>query len=176
MYKVLILILLSISIHSSEFYKFKAKDIKGKDVDFSKYKGSPVLIVNVASQCGYTGQYKNIENLNKEYSSKGLKIIGFPSNDFGGQEPGTDSEIAEFCKNNYGVSFDMMSKISVKGKSKNPIYQFLLSNAPNKEEIAWNFEKFLLDKKGNIVARYPSSVVPDSSEVKTKINNLLLEK
>ena len=80
--------------------KFKAKDIKGKEVDFTKYKGSPVLIVNVASQCGYTGQYKNIENLNKEYSSKGLKIIGFPSNDFGGQEPGSDSEIAEFCKNN----------------------------------------------------------------------------
>ena len=85
-----------------------------------------MLVVNVASQCGYTGQYKNIETLNKEFGSKGLKIIGFPSNDFGGQEPGTDTEIAEFCKTNYGVSFDMMSKISVKGKTKHPIYQFLL--------------------------------------------------
>jgi glutathione peroxidase len=175
MYKLFLLLFLTFSISGSEFYKFKAKDIKGKEIDFSKYKGSPVLIVNVASQCGYTGQYKNIENLNKEFGAKGLKIIGFPSNDFGGQEPGTDSEIADFCKTNYGVSFDMMSKISVKGKSKHPIYQYLLNNAPSKDEIGWNFEKFLLDKKGKIVARYTSGVVPDSSEVKSKISTLLSE-
>jgi glutathione peroxidase len=175
MYKFLIFLFFVSSLSASEFYKFKAKDIKGKDVDFSKYKGSPVLIVNVASQCGYTGQYKNIENLNKEFGTKGLKIIGFPSNDFGGQEPGTDSEIAEFCKTNYGVSFDMMSKINVKGKAKHPIYQYLLSNSPSKDEIGWNFEKFLLDKKGKIVARYTSDVIPDSPQVKTKINSLLSE-
>ncbi len=175
MNKLILILLIATSISGSDFYKFKAKDIKGKEVDFSKYKGSPVLIVNVASQCGYTGQYKNIENLNKEFGAKGLKIIGFPSNDFGGQEPGTDSEIADFCKTNYGVSFDMMSKISVKGKSKHPIYQYLLNNSPSKDEIGWNFEKFLLDKKGKIVARYTSGVIPDSSEVKSKISTLLSE-
>lgn len=175
MYKFLIFLFFVSSLSASEFYKFKAKDIKGKEVDFSKYKGSPVLIVNVASQCGYTGQYKNIENLNKEFGSKGLKIIGFPSNDFGGQEPGTDSEIAEFCKTNYGVSFDMMSKITVKGKTKHPIYQYLLNNSPSKNEIGWNFEKFLLDKNGKIVARYTSDVVPDSPQMRTKISSLLTE-
>ena len=176
MFKFILFILLSLNLFASDFYKFKVKDIRGKEVDFSKYKGSPILVVNVASQCGYTGQYKNLEALNREYSLKGLKIIGFPSNDFGGQEPGTDSEIAEFCKTNYGVSFDMMSKISVKGKSKHPVYQFLISNSSSKDEIEWNFEKFLIDKKGNISARYPSGVVPDSNEVKNKINSLLAEK
>lgn len=169
----LICLLSTFSIFGSEFYNFKAKDIKGKDIDFNKYKGFPVLVVNVASQCGYTGQYSNLENLNREYSTKGLKIIGFPSNDFGGQEPGTDKEIAEFCKTNYGVSFDMMSKVTVKGKSKHPIYKYLIDNSPSKDEIGWNFEKFLVDKKGNVVSRFTSSVVPDSTEVKNKINEVL---
>jgi glutathione peroxidase len=164
MYKLILFLLIATSVSGSDFYKFKAKDIKGKEVDFSKYKGSPVLIVNVASQCGYTGQYKNIENLNKEFGSKGLKIIGFPSNDFGGQEPGTDSEIADFCKTNYGVSFDMMSKISVKGKSKHPIYQYLLNNAPSKDEIGWNFEKFLIGRDGLVVDRYEPKKKPDALE------------
>ncbi|MDX1958221.1 MAG: glutathione peroxidase [Leptospiraceae bacterium] len=165
-----LLFLFFLPLYSSEFYKFKVKSIDGKETTLEKYKGFPVLVVNVASFCGYTGQYSNLESLYRKYKSKGLKILAFPANDFGSQEPNSNSEIAKFCKLKYDVSFDMMEKIVVVGKNKHPVYKFLIesSSSPN-EEIAWNFEKFLLDKKGKTIGRFSSDINPESKEIEDKI-------
>jgi glutathione peroxidase len=153
---------------------FKVKSIDGKDFQLSNYKGNPVLVVNVASFCGYTGQYSNLESVFKKYKSQGLKIIGFPSNDFGNQEPNSNSEIAKFCKLKYDVTFDMMEKISITGKNKHPIYKFLIESSYSpKQEIGWNFEKFLIDKKGKVIGRFSSDQTPDSPEVESKIKQAL---
>lgn len=132
-------------------YQFKVEDLAGKTFDFSTLKGKKIMIVNTASKCGLTPQYKELEALYKEYSKKGFVIIGFPANNFGSQEPGTNSEIASFCQMNYGVSFPMMAKISVKGKDMHPIYQFLNQKSKNglqDSEVEWNFQKYLINKKG----------------------------
>ncbi|WP_439956895.1 glutathione peroxidase [Leptospira ryugenii] len=155
------------------FHSLQSKNIQGKEVAFSQYKGKVVLAVNVASKCGYTPQYEGLEKLYQQYKSKGLVIIGFPSNDFGGQEPGTEKEIADFCKLNYGVTFDLMKKLKVTGDSKDPVYQFLTESSPKKGEVKWNFEKFLVDKEGNIKGRFESSVKPESNELKAAIESLL---
>lgn len=142
-------------------HDFTMKDIYGKDKALADYRGKVILLVNVASQCGYTPQYEGLENLYGKYSAQGFVVAGFPANDFGAQEPGTDSEIATFCTSKYGVKFPMFSKITVKGKEKHPLYAFLTQAAPA-GEVKWNFEKFLVGKDGQVIARFPSSVSPES--------------
>ncbi|XDD49754.1 glutathione peroxidase [Leptospira sp. WS92.C1] len=155
------------------FYDFKVKDIKGNEVSLSKYKGKVVMVVNVASKCGYTYQYANLEKVYKKYKDQGFVILGFPANNFGSQEPGNDQEIETFCRIQKGASFDMMSKISVKGTDQHPLYSFLIQNSPHPGEVKWNFEKILISKNGIIEARYLSAVEPDSAEVTGKIESLL---
>lgn len=147
---------------------FTVKDINGKDVALSKYKGKVVMIVNVASKCGNTKQYAGLQALDDKYREKGLVILGFPANNFNGQEPGTDKEIAEFCEAKYKVKFDMFSKISVKGADQAPLYKYLTENAaPGKKgkDVAWNFEKFLIGRDGKIVARIENKTSPEDPEV-----------
>lgn len=146
---------------------FTVKNIDGKDVPLSKYKGSVVLIINTASKCGFTPQYASLEKVYEKYKSKGFKIAAFPSNDFGGQEPGTETEIKQFCTMNYKTTFDLFSKVQTKGSGAAPLYQFLTSKETNPKfagDIEWNFTKFLVDKKGNVIARFKSNVTPDSPE------------
>jgi glutathione peroxidase len=147
----------------SKIYEFKEKSLEGKEIDFSGYKGDVLLIVNTASNCGYTPQYKGLEELNKKYSAKGLKVLGFPCNQFGGQEPGNSSEIHNFCEKNYGVNFQMFDKIDVNGTDANPLYVYLKEAAPEEKgaDIKWNFSKFLVDRKGNVVKRFDSKVKPE---------------
>ena len=161
---------------------FRMKSLDGKDVDLSKYLGKVVLMVNVASRCGNTPQYKPLEALNKKYKDQGLAILGFPANNFGAQEPGTDKDIHEFCTLNYGVDFDMFSKISVKNDSngdKAPLYKYLTEQDPIGKkggDISWNFEKFLIDRHGNVVARFTPRTQPDSPEVVKAIEAELAKK
>lgn len=135
-------------------YQFKVTDLYGAPFDFASLKGKKIMIVNTASKCGLTPQYKDLEALYKEYSSKGFVIVGFPANNFMSQEPGTKEEIASFCQKNYGVTFPMMDKVSVKGEDMCPIYQFLTQKSKNglkDSEVEWNFQKYLLDEKGELV-------------------------
>ena len=158
---------------------FKMKSLAGEPVDLSKFRGKVVLIVNVASKCGYTPQYKGLEALHEKFAKDGLVILGFPANNFGKQEPGNDGEIAEFCRKNYGVKFDMFSKVSVKGDDQCPLYQFLTSKELNPKfagPIKWNFEKFLISPKGEVVARFDSKVKPESTEVIRAIEAEILKK
>jgi len=144
---------------------FTMDSINGKPIDLSKYQGRVVLMVNVASQCGYTPQYEGLEELHKKYAAKGLSILGFPANDFGAQEPGTNGEIAQFCKQNYGVEFDMFSKIVVKGPDHAPLYKYLTSHPKFRGEVGWNFEKFLVSRNGEVIGRLKSEVEPLSREM-----------
>lgn len=145
-------------------YSFKVKDISGKEISLDQFKGKKLLIVNTASACGYTPQYEGLEKLFEEQKDK-LVIIAFPANNFGGQEPGTNEEISAFCKKNYGVSFPVMSKISVKGEDVDPLFKWLTSqtNPDFTGDINWNFEKFLIDENGNLVHRFRSKVAPDNA-------------
>jgi glutathione peroxidase len=143
------------------------KSIDGGTIDFSKFKGKKILVVNTASKCGYTPQYEALQKVADQYKDK-LVIVGFPANNFGAQEPGTDGEIVEFCKKNYGVTFPLASKISVKGDDTAPIYKWLTSKTENgvlDATISWNFNKFLLDENGKMIAYFPSKVTPDSEEI-----------
>lgn len=158
---------------------FKMKSLTGKPVDLSKYQGKVVLMVNVASQCGLTPQYEALEAVHEKYSDKGLAVLGFPSNDFGAQEPGTNEEIAQFCQENYGVKFDMFSKIAVKGEEQDPLYKHLTSEETNPGKagpISWNFEKFLIGRDGKVVERFEPKVAPDSPEVVAAIEKELEKK
>ncbi len=152
---------------SKSFYDFKMKSINGDVIDFSIYKGKKVLIVNTASECGYTKQYKDLEQLNKLHGDK-VVIIGFPSNNFGGQEPGTNEEIASFCQKNYGVSFQMYEKVDVTGKSACDLYKWLSDkslNGWNDQAPKWNFNKYLIDENGQLVKYFASNVNPMSEEI-----------
>jgi glutathione peroxidase len=143
---------------------FTMKGIDGKDVDLSKYRGKVVLIVNVASQCGLTPQYKQLQKLHERYSGDGFVLIGVPANEFGHQEPGTDAEIVEFCKSKYNVTFPMMSKVVVKGEGICPLYRYLTSKDSDPRfagDIKWNFTKFLVGKNGELVGRFEPRVTPD---------------
>ena len=140
-------------MNKQNIYQFIVNDLQGNKFDFAKLKGKKVMIVNTASKCGLTPQYKDLEALYKKYKEKGLVIIGFPANNFAGQEPGSDKEIGAFCAKNYGVTFPMMSKISVQGKDMNEVYQFLTQKSKNglqDSEVEWNFQKYLIDEKGEL--------------------------
>lgn len=148
------------------FHSFSMNSIDGKTISFEKYKGKKVLIVNVASQCGYTPQYEDLQMLHQQFGDK-VEILGFPANNFGSQEPGTNEDIQQFCQKNYGVTFQMFEKISVTGKDQNDLYKWLEAQsgkAPN-----WNFCKYLLDEKGNLIGFYPSAVNPLEEEITSKL-------
>lgn len=148
-------------------YDFNVTDINGQDVCMSKYKNKVLLIVNVASKCGFTNQYEGLEELFRRYKDKEFMVLGFPSNQFARQEPGTLEEIKEFCTNNYNITFDLFSKIDVNGKNELPLYTYLKDEARGifgTKQIKWNFTKFLVDSKGNIVKRYSSLVKPEDIE------------
>ncbi|TRX41475.1 glutathione peroxidase [Flavobacterium restrictum] len=165
------LFLFAISIQAQmkqTIYQFKVEDLSGKTFDFASLKGKKVLIVNTASKCGYTPQYEQLEALYKQYKDKGFVIVGFPANNFASQEPGTNAEIATFCKLNYGVSFPMMSKVSVKGSDMAPIYQFLTQKAKNglkDSKVEWNFQKYLINEKGELEQVYLSGVTPTDDKI-----------
>ena len=152
---------------ASNIYKFKVEGLEGNKIDFKKFKGKKILIVNTASKCGYTPQYEELQKLYSQYSNK-LVVVGFPANNFGGQEPGSASEIKEFCKRNYGVTFPMAAKVSVKGDDIAPIFKWLTDKNENgvlDAQVKWNFTKFLLDEKGVLIAKFDSKVKPMSEEI-----------
>lgn len=156
---------------ATSIYDFKVPGLDGKEIDFSKFKGHKILIVNTASKCGLTPQYAELEKLHNTY--KNLVIVGFPANNFGGQEPGANSEIKEFCQKNYGVTFTMAEKVSVKGDDIHPIYKYLLAEAAKKgftDPIKWNFTKFLIDEKGNLITVISSKTTPMSEELTKHLN------
>lgn len=145
------------------------KSIDGTDVDLASYQGKVVLVVNVASRCGATPQYEGLESLYQKYKDKGFVVLGFPANDFGAQEPGSDEQIKEFCSSKYEVTFPMFSKITVKGDGKAKLYKVLTETADPSGEVAWNFEKFLIGKDGKVAARFKTRVTPDNEAVVTAI-------
>ena len=183
-----ILLTLAVTMTSSAFaadtvHDFKMKSLKGKDVDLARYKGKVLLIVNTASECGLTPQYKQLQALHKKYKNKGLAVLGFPCNQFGKQEPGTAEEISEFCVENYGVEFAMFSKIEVNGKKQAALYKYLKSGARlevdgkkgagETNNIRWNFEKFVVGKDGKVAGRFSPGTKPDAKEVGTLIGEQL---
>jgi glutathione peroxidase len=158
---------------------YKVQDINGKEADLSQYKGKVVLIVNVASKCGNTPQYKGLEAMYKKYAGKGFVILGFPANDFGKQEPGTNEEIKTFCTSKYDVTFPMMAKISTKAPEKSPVYKFLTEKETAGEfagDVEWNFTKFLVDRNGNLIARFGNKVKPEEEQVNAEIEKALAAK
>ena len=154
----------------------EVKKIDGSSVDLSKYKGKVVLIVNVASQCGLTGQYTGLQKLYDTYKDKDFVILGFPANDFGAQEPGSDDEIKSFCSTKYGVTFDMFSKITVKGPEKAALYKVLTESSNPSGEVTWNFEKFLIGRDGQIAGRFKPRTSPDAPELVSAIEAEITKK
>src|SRR5215470_12236533 len=157
-------------------YDFTMNSIDGESTPLAKYRGRVVLVVNVASRCGFTPQYAALEKVYEKYKDRGFVIVGFPANNFGGQEPGTNQEIKTFCSTKYNVTFPMMAKVSVKGDDTAPLYQFLTDKAANPStggDIQWNFTKFLIGRDGQIVARFEPKVTPDSPEVTAAIEKAL---
>lgn len=154
-------------VNAQSIHSFKVKSIDGGQIDLSKYKGKKIMVVNTASKCGYTPQYEQLQKVYSQYKDK-LVIIGFPCNQFGGQEPGSNEEIAAFCQKNYGVNFPLADKVDVKGGTQAPIYQWLTQKTKNgvlDATISWNFNKFLLDENGKMLAYFPSNVKPDSEAI-----------
>ena len=168
------LLFMSISADTS-IYDFELDSLSGDEISLSEFEGNVLLIVNTASECGYTPQYKELQELYETYNDEGFYVLGFPANNFGGQEPGSDEEIAQFCELNYGVTFPMFSKISVKGDDQHPLYNYLtqVDNPDFTGEIGWNFEKFLIDRNGNIVRRFKSNVTPMGDELTESLKELL---
>lgn len=172
----LVLLMTGTSFAASNIYDFTLPNIDGKSMPLATFKGKVVLVVNVASQCGYTPQYTALEAIYEKYKAQGLVIVGFPANNFGAQEPGTNEEIKTFCSSKYMVTFPMYAKISVKGDDKTPLYQFLTDpkiNPATGGEIKWNFTKFLVDRNGKVIARFESAVTPESPEVTGAIEKAL---
>jgi glutathione peroxidase len=161
---------------ASSVYDFTLNSIDGAPTPLSNFKGKVVLLVNVASKCGYTPQYAGLEKLYEKYKDKGFVIVGIPANNFGAQEPGTNEEIKTFCSRTYNVTFPMMSKVSVKDPDKTPLYQFLTdASAKTGGEIKWNFTKFLVDKNGNVINRFESKVTPESEDVVKAVEQALAQ-
>jgi glutathione peroxidase len=152
-------------------HDFTAKTIRGDERKLSEYAGQVLLVVNVASECGLTPQYRGLEELQRKYRDRGLRVVGFPANEFGGQEPGSNEEIAQFCTSKFDVSFDMMAKVVVKGDGIHPLFQWLTSETGG--DIKWNFGKFLIGKDGAIVKRFEPTVAPDSPELVAAIEKAL---
>ncbi len=164
---------------TSSIYDFEMKDIDGKPVSLSQYKGKVLMIVNVASKCGFANQYEGLEKVYEKYKDQGFLVLGFPANNFRNQEPGTDAEIKEFCSVNFGVTFPMFSKISVLGEDQHPLYKFLTQEATNPKfagDIQWNFTKFLIGRDGTIITRFQTPEKPESEKVTTAIEAALAEK
>lgn len=152
----------------------KVRDINGKEISLSAFKGKVLLIVNVASECGYTPQYKSLQQLYEKYKSQSFEILAFPCNDFGGQEPGSNQEIMEFCSSNYGVTFKLFDKIKILGKNKSRLYAALTDNdVTGTSDVKWNFEKFIISKNGDIVARFPSRVDPMDKQITQVVESQL---
>jgi len=172
MFKLLLILMTTYTLNAGapmqkHFYDFEAKNIKGETISMSQYKGKVVLVVNVASECGFTPQYEGLEKLYKTYKAQGFEILAFPCNQFGEQEPGTGEEIQKFCQTKFSVTFPLFQKIDVNGNHTHPLYIFLKSKAPGflkTESIKWNFTKFLIDKKGNVAKRYGSLTIPKEIE------------
>ncbi len=163
----------TVNAGESQLYSFKMKTIDGAEKSLSDYEGKALLIVNTASKCGFTKQYAPLEELYKKYHSRGFEILGFPSNDFLGQEPGTDEEIKKFCSLKYNVTFPMFSKITVKGKGIHPLYEYLTTKAGADGDISWNFNKFLVSPDGKVVARYGSKTEPFSEDLVSQLESIL---
>jgi len=164
--------------HHASVLGFTMKKNDGTPVKLSQYRGNVLLLVNTASKCGYTPQYTGLEKLYQKYKDRGLKILAFPANNFGAQEPGTDAEIRTFCSTNYNVTFDLFSKISVKGEDKAPLYQYLTEHEKDPAlngDIKWNFGKFLVNRKGEVVARFEPGDEPTSPKVTEAVERLLAE-
>ena len=164
------------NVMNQTIFQFHVQDIAGKDVSLEAYKGKAVLIVNVASECGYTPQYESLQSLYEKYNEKGLVVLGFPANDFGAQEPGTNAEIHNFCSTKFGVTFPMFSKITVKGKDQDPLYHFLTTkelNGINDDQVKWNFQKFLISKEGKLIAVIKPGTTVDDEEAVSLIENAL---
>jgi len=163
---------------ASNIYDFTLPSIDGKPMPLSDFKGKVVLLVNVASRCGYTPQYSALESLYEKYKDQGFVIVGFPANNFGGQEPGSNEEIKTFCSRKYNVTFPLYGKVSVKGDDQTPLYQYLTKQTDPSimGEIKWNFTKFLVDRKGQVVQRFESAVTPDSKEVVSAVEKQLSQK
>ncbi len=158
---------------SGKVYTYTLRNIDGEDVRLSDYAGKVLLLVNTASKCGYTPQYAPLEELYQRYKEQGLRVLAFPANNFGAQEPGSNAEIKEFCSTTYGVTFDLFEKISVRGEDIHPLYRYLTTETGVPGDIRWNFTKFLVDRKGNVVARFETKVDPLSEDVIAEIERQL---
>jgi len=166
------------AVEKKTFHQYTATDIDGNEVDLAQYKGKVVMVVNTASKCGYTSQYTELQQIYTKYGPKGFVILGFPSNDFGAQEPGSNEEIKTFCDlktGKYKVSFPMFGKSNVKSSPKNPLYKLLTEHSPNqyRGDVTWNFEKFLIDKEGNVVGRFKPSQKPNDPEILKALDKFL---
>src|SRR5580698_2368474 len=173
------LLLTTAAFAASSVHEFTLDALNGTPTSLASYKGKVMLIVNVASQCGYTYQYEGLQALYLKYKDQGLVVAGFPANNFGGQEPGSDAEIGAFCKSKFGVTFPMFSKISVAGADKAPLYRFLTDKTANPKtggEIPWNFTKYLVDRNGKVLARFDAPVEPESKELTSAIEKALASK
>lgn len=170
-----ILLMAGTTFAASNIYNFTLPNIDGKSMPLADFKGKVVLMVNVASRCGYTPQYTALEALYEKYKDQGFVILGFPANNFGAQEPGTNEEIKTFCSRKYNVTFPMYSKVSVKGDDQTPLYKYLTkdTSASISGDVKWNFTKFLVDRQGNVVQRFEPAVTPDSSDVTSAVEKLL---
>jgi len=174
-----LILLAATTFAASSVHDFTLDAINGTPTPLSNFKGKVMLVVNVASQCGYTYQYETLQALYAKYKDQGLVLTGFPANNFGAQEPGSNEEIGAFCKSKFGVTFPMFSKISVKGSDQAPLYRFLTDKAANPKtggEIQWNFTKFLVDRNGKVIARFESAVEPNSKEVISAVEAALKAK
>jgi glutathione peroxidase len=171
----------AISMHAAPkvpatIYEFKMKDIDGKEVSLEKFKGKVLLVVNVASRCGNTPQYEGLQAMYKKYKDKGFAVLGFPANEFGGQEPGSNVEIKEFCTTNYKVDFPMFSKIVVKGEGIHPLYQWLLAGTEHHQDVEWNFTKFLIGRDGKVAGRFMHKMKPENPELVQAVEAALAAK
>jgi glutathione peroxidase len=159
----------ALSLSAAEISTLPLKTIDGKEASLKDYAGKVVLIVNVASECGYTGQYAGLQSLHEKYASKGFTVLGFPCNDFGGQEPGSEAEIKTFCSNRYKVTFPMFSKVKITGSDKHPLFAALTAGT----DVQWNFEKFLIGKDGKLVSRFSSDAEPEGGEIETALTKAI---
>ena len=170
---ILVLMFLMSSVFAQDVYSIKEKSIDGKEYDLSTLKGKPTLIVNIASQCGYTPQLEKLEALYQKYKAKGLVVLGVPTNDFGGQTPEDDKGMQEFCSKTYNVTFPLLTKKTIKGSEKRELYKVLTEKSDKKGDVGWNFEKFLVNKKGVVVSRFGSKVDPMDAEITKAVENEL---